>query len=106
MSNSKLQKVTGDVAKPATSKKLPPNAGKGRPKGAVNKATKEIKDMILGALERAGGETYLTTQAEENPVAFMGLIGKVIPRDVKAEVTGAIEMVLADRMKQARERAK
>jgi hypothetical protein len=105
MANSKLQRVTGDVAKPAT-KKLPPNAGKGRPKGSTNKATKEIKDMILGALERAGGETYLVTQADENPVAFMGLIGKVIPRDVKAEVTGAIELVLADRIKAARERAK
>jgi hypothetical protein len=60
-------------------KSKPPNAGKGRPKGVPNKATKALKDMILGALDAAGGEDYLQRQADENPGPFMALIGKVLP---------------------------
>mgnify|MGYP003342424012 CR=1 FL=1 len=52
---------------------------------AVNKA---LKDMILGALTNAGGEEYLTRQAEENPQAFMGLIGKVLPTELKGTGEG------------------
>jgi hypothetical protein len=54
-------------------------AGPGRPKGSQNKTTKCLKDMILGALDAAGGEDYLQRQADENPGPFMALIGKVLP---------------------------
>jgi hypothetical protein len=35
--------------------------------------------MILGALDGAGGQVYLQKQANENPGAFLTLIGKVLP---------------------------
>ncbi len=35
--------------------------------------------MILGALDAQGGQEYLVRQAEENPVAFLTLLGKVLP---------------------------
>lgn len=54
-----------------------------RPKGTPNKITAELKDMIRNALDKAGGEKYLEKQAKENPVAFMTLIGKTLPMDVK-----------------------
>lgn len=60
----------------------------GSRKGVPNKATKALKDLILGALDRAGGEEYLTTQATANPSAFLTLIGKVLPSEIKAEHTG------------------
>jgi hypothetical protein len=60
----------------------PPNAGKGRPKGAKNKFSGALKDMILKALDGAGGVTYLQTQAKANPTAFLTLLGKVIPLQV------------------------
>lgn len=85
-------------------KKKPPRAGMGRPKGSANKVQADVKAMILGALEQAGGQQYLAEQAEANPAAFMGLVGKVLPKDVRAEVSGAIELVLAEKLKQARER--
>ena len=66
------------------------NAGKGREKGVPNKVTGEIRDMIKTALAEAGGTNYLLAQAHENPVAFMGLIGKIIPKEVEAHVTGTI----------------
>jgi hypothetical protein len=56
--------------------------GQGRPKGATNKASKELKEMILTALDGAGGVEYLQRQAEEKPVAFMALIGRVLPMTV------------------------
>ena len=78
MKTSKL--VNDSVTKP---KRKPPAAGKGRPKGAVNKTTKALKEMILGALDQAGGQQYLAEQAEENPTAFLTLIGKVLPMELK-----------------------
>ena len=69
-----------------TIKRKPPNAGNGRPKGALNKATRELKEMILGALDDAGGQDYLARQANENPVAFLSLIGKVLPTTLNTTV--------------------
>lgn len=68
--------------------KRPPNAGKGRGKGAQNKITKELKEMILGALDDAGGQAYLKQQATENPSAFLSLVGKIVPKDVNNNISG------------------
>lgn len=51
----------------------------GRKPGTPNKLTADVKDMILGALNAAGGVEYLTRQADENPGPFMTLVGKVLP---------------------------
>ncbi len=61
----------------------PPNAGKGRPKGSPNKVTGALKDMILQALANVGGAEYLQVQATANPNAFLALIGRVLPLQVK-----------------------
>jgi hypothetical protein len=72
------------------------NAGKGRPKGAVNKTTALLKDAILQAAEAAGAKLvvdksgkatggmvdYLTKQAEDNPGPFLTLLGKVLPLQI------------------------
>ena len=64
-------------------------AGQGRPKtggrqkGTLNKTSALLKDAILEAADTAGGKEglvgYLALQARENPVAFMGLLGKLVP---------------------------
>lgn len=57
-------------------------AGKGRVKGTQNKYTKTIKEMVSEALNGAhpeGGVAYLIEQAGKNPVAFMGLVGRLMP---------------------------
>jgi hypothetical protein len=51
----------------------------GRVAGTPNKVNKTVRQMILGALDAAGGQEYLTRQAEKNPTAFMTLLGKVLP---------------------------
>lgn len=60
--------------------------GGGTRKGVPNKLTADIRGMILGALEAAGGMEYLTRQADENPSAFMSLVGKVLPTKIEADV--------------------
>jgi hypothetical protein len=68
------------------------NAGKGRPKGVPNKLSADVKSMILAALEGVGGQAYLEKQAEENPIAFMTLIGKVLPLQVAGAENGPIHL--------------
>jgi len=46
--------------------------------------------MILGALDDKGGREYLARQADENPTAFMALVGKVLPSTMNANVSGGI----------------
>jgi hypothetical protein len=60
----------------------------GKPKGTLNKVTKDLKAAILGALEAAGGEEgsvgYLCRLAIENSSAFASLLGKVLPTTLAA----------------------
>lgn len=58
-------------------------AGKGRPKGSHNKLTATLKDMILQSLADVGGADYLKEQAVKNPTAYISLIGRVLPLQVK-----------------------
>lgn len=89
--------------KPSSTKVVrnkPPAAGKGRPKGSPNKATKELKEMILEALDGAGGADYLRQRATDprTASAFLSLIGKVLPMQVTGKDGGpiAIEKVLRE----------
>jgi hypothetical protein len=59
--------------------------GSGRKKGEPNKVTKQLKDMILGALDDSGGQKYLAKQASENPNAFLALVGRVLPMTVQGD---------------------
>lgn len=73
----------------------PPAAGKGRPKGALNKTTTQLKDMILKALDDAGGIEYLAKRANDprTAAAFLGLVGKVLPMQVSGVDGNAIQTV-------------
>ena len=59
--------------------------GAGRPKGVPNKLNGDIKAMIVGALSDVGGRDYLAARAIDQPVAFMGLLGKVLPLQLTGE---------------------
>ena len=67
-----MNKQTGNIRGP----------GPGRPAGSPNKITGDMRAMILQAFEKAGGADWLARQADENPVAFMGLLGKLLPAKV------------------------
>ena len=63
----------------------------GRAKGTPNKFNADLKAMILGALDKKGGIKYLVEQAGENPVAFLGLVGKVLPMTVQGDPNAPLE---------------
>lgn len=65
--------------------------GPGRPKGSKNVATKTLKDLILGSLDRLGGIEYLVWLARENPGAYANLIGKVLPLQVTGANNGPLQ---------------
>ena len=66
--------------------KLPP--GPGRPKGVPNKTTIILKEAILKGAEAVGDagadglEGYCRFLARDEPRAFAGLLGKVLPMQV------------------------
>lgn len=64
-----------------------------RPKGSPNKLPKHLKEMILNALDKAGGENYLAEQARENPGAFMTLIGKVLPLQLAGDKDNPLNVI-------------
>lgn len=68
----------------------------GRQKGSTNKLTKQLKDMILEALDDCGGVDYLKQTAIDHPVAFLTLVGKVLPLQVTGEGGGAVVVQLAN----------
>ena len=76
--------------------------GKGRPKGVLNKNTTLLKDAILQAAANAGGKDglvgYLTTQATDNPNAFMPLLGKVLPMTVAGDPNEPISITITRRI--------
>jgi hypothetical protein len=77
-------------------------AGAGRPPGSLNKTTTQLREVILGALEAAGGEEgsvgYLRRLAVENSSAFASLLAKVLPSTLAAsESDGGIGVQLVFR---------
>lgn len=68
--------------------------GSGRKKGVPNKINAELKDMILGALNDEGGQKYLRRQANENPTAFMALVGKVLPMTVQGDAQNPLTFTI------------
>lgn len=73
-------------------KRLPPAAGMGRPKGTPNKVTGQVKEMILQALDGAGGVEYLIEKAHDPKTAsaFLTLVGKVLPLQISGPGGGPV----------------
>ncbi len=64
----------------------------GSRKGIPNKTAKAVKEMVIEALNRKGGVKYLVEQADENPKAFLTLVGKCLPLDVNSSSTVEVTM--------------
>lgn len=50
--------------------------------------------MLLQALSNKGGVKYFERQADENPTAFMALVGKVIPLQVSGDKDNPLRTVV------------
>ena len=76
----------------------------GKPKGTVNKSTQLLKDAILLAAQRAGGDgdegiaNYLQQQARDNPGPFLSLLGKVLPMTVAGDAENPVFIAKIERV--------
>ncbi|WP_373089261.1 hypothetical protein [Zhongshania sp.] len=70
----------------------------GRKKGTPNKVTTELKTAIMHAFDEVGGESYLVRVAQEDPRTFCTLLGKVLPSELKAEISGNPDAPLVTRI--------
>ncbi len=65
------------------------------------KVTKALKEAIIEAANAAGGKDgmvgYLTTQATEQPAAFMGLLGKVLPMQIAGDPDNPVAITVIER---------
>lgn len=69
--------------------------GPGRPKGAQAIVTRQLKEMILEALDNAGGVEYLEARANDPRTAgaFLSLVAKVLPMQITGENGGPVQHV-------------
>lgn len=67
--------------------------GAGRKKGVPNKTTTQLKEAILNAFDKAGGQKYLVRIAEEDPRTFCTLLGKVLPTTLAGDPENPVQVV-------------
>lgn len=62
---------------------------------AVKESQLSLRESILLSFDKVGGVDYLTVQAHENPVAYMGLLKAVIPKevDIKSDNVNIVELM-------------
>lgn len=74
--------------------------GAGRKAGVPNKLSGDLKSMILDALGREGGISYLRDVAREDRKAFCALLGRVLPMTVVGDpeqpLMHAVEITIRD----------
>jgi hypothetical protein len=68
--------------------------GAGRPKGSENKITKSLREAIKESFDKVGGVQYLQRVAEEDPRAYLTIVGKVIPAELSAKVEGGLDITI------------
>ncbi len=93
----------GGATRPKGSPKTP---GSGRKKGSVNRVSAALKDAIMHAFDKAGGVEYLVKQADLNPIAFLTLLGRIVPREVEAQVDVHDATARIEALNRGRERAR
>lgn len=65
-----------------------PNGGRGRPKGALNKSTRAIKEIIETAVDQLGGAQRLVEWAQEDPANEKAFWTQIATKLLPVQVTG------------------
>ena len=94
-------------AKKTTKKKVALKPGKkpgapktgGRKAGTPNKVTAQVKEAILKAFDKVGGTDYLVKVAKTDPRTFCTLLGRILPAELSAEISGDMNTAVTFVMK-------
>jgi hypothetical protein len=67
----------------------------GRPKGIPNKITKSVKETVLKVFNelQLDDEHNLESFAKKYPRDFYGIAAKLIPTEIKGDLTAALQIV-------------
>ena len=71
--------------------------GPGRPRNVKNRLT-NLREAVLEAFDQVGGAAYLAKLAQgtsSDRAAFVGLVAKVLPTQINANVEGGIQVQLS-----------
>ncbi len=60
----------------------------GRTKGVPNKSTSSVKEALTQAFEGLGGYEALKRWGQQEPTEFYKLWSKMLPQEVKSEISG------------------
>lgn len=96
-SSSDAEKPVGNEKKGGISPLTGAPTPAGRPKGVRNKLT-NLRDSVLEAFDQVGGTEYLARLAngtQSDRAAFVGLVSKVLPTQINANVDGGIQVQLS-----------
>lgn len=77
----------------------------GRQKGTPNKATASVKAALEDAFDRLGGIEALVSWASCEPTEFYKLYSKLLPVQMKADISHSGMEGLAERLARAKARA-
>lgn len=76
-----------------------PKTGAGRKKGSINKVTRDMKEAVLNAFEKLGGEDYLVRLARKkrdpHATALLGLFKAIIPVKLQGDPKQPIQVVMS-----------
>lgn len=84
-----------DEKQPKVSGRGGARPGAGRPKGSLDKGNAALRELILQALDGAGGQQYLQNVAVSHPAAFLSLVGKVLPLTLDGSVGVTVKWPIA-----------
>jgi hypothetical protein len=85
---------TPQASQPSLVKRRPPNAGKGRVKGSMNRVTADVRGALAQAVEGNVGrlKDCLERVAQRDPAKFVELVARlsefVVPKLQRSELTG------------------
>jgi hypothetical protein len=68
-----------------------PNYAGRKPRGKA-KLSKDMKEILHLAFERAGGVDYLVEQSRAEPKAFMALLGRIVPVQVALDLAVSFDL--------------
>lgn len=71
---------------------------RGRPLGARNRVTKDLKDTILNTFKAIGGEKSYADWARANPSEFYAQWIKLLPREEKVTLDGSLQVQAIERI--------
>jgi hypothetical protein len=71
-----------------------PRSSMGRPKGSINKTSREAKDAIAEAAEKLGGSNRLVDWAKESPENEKAFWSTIYPKLISVSVSGSLSASL------------